>query len=117
MIDGLYKQMKKQPKKKKGDSHFVTSQKKVFYTHEAAQKRKPVMPVAAAPKSKSRLFDYEAKHKEAIDAKRSVKFNVQEKPTRPSTSKPKKAPQVLDESTKQAVQSRKQEIMSRVTNK
>ena len=57
-----------------------------------------MIPVAV-PKSKSRLFDYETKHKKEIDAKRTIKFNVAEKPSRPTTAKEKKA-EGMDESAK-----------------
>ena len=61
------------------------------------------------PKSNSRLFDYEAKHKKDIEAKRSVRFNlqptVQEKPSRDKA--PMNQPVVLDDDAKRKNQEKK----------
>ena len=84
LIDGLFKQMtaKDKPKKKKATNHFENKGKQQYYNHENALKRKPVLPVTAA-QGKSRLFDYETKHKKDIEAKRKVKANKSpEKPQR-----------------------------------
>ena len=92
LIDGLFKQMntKDKPKKKKATNHFENKGKQ-YYNHENALKRKPVLPKNTA-QGKSRLFDYEAKHKKEIEAKRKIRSNKSpaEKPQRDT----KKDPQV-----------------------
>ena len=86
LIDGLFKQVKKNEAKNGGDktqkknTNYVSSKKQVV-TYEKQQKKPAAKAQAKKPNAKSRLFDYESSHQQrtfgrnaSISKSKSVRF-------------------------------------------